>query len=515
MSSPAQNLHHRRLEKLYPAVAGLVGIVISVLIWQFRLRFPFDDVFITFRYAEHVAAGLGFVWNVGGPPTEGYTNFLYVLLLAGIRSVTSDLLVAAQIVGVVSTIITSILLYRIGSKAYSVETGLLAAAFFLFTPLTWVNALSGMETSLFVMFITLAVLWAVRDRLFLSFGAAFLATLTRPEGALIGLIILVAIAMVSKPPFERSNLKKVIRAFVIAFVLPGIVYAIWKYCYFGEWLPNSFYVKVLSNPHSLLPGLQYVRLFFVSMLVLLVLTLAIRKWHEKAVLIPVLWVVALLAFYLFVLPLEGLYDRYLWPVFTMLCITAAIGTHALAQRMHLRSLIVPTVLMTVVQIMLSVFSPRTQQALAAHEEVWDASMDPIVRVLRTLPHSDSLQFAYGDAGYVVYKSDVHHIDLFGLNDTRIAHAHTIAERGEILRAEQPDIMLLPVYSRDTGGWVEDAYGLARSPSFEAVATTEAFPYPLVWLLNVNSPFYIDCKREFLRQLNEKGNGMLPAPVMRY
>jgi hypothetical protein len=220
-------------------------------------------------------------------------------------------------------------------------------------------------------------------------------------------------------------------------------------------------------------------------------------------------------FYLFVLPLEGLYDRYLWPAFAMLCVTAAIGTQALAQRLHLRSLIVPAVVVIAAQIMLSVFTSRTQQALVAHEEVWDASMDPIVRALRSLPHSDSLKFAYGDAGYVVYKSDVHHIDLFGLNDTRIAHAHAVAERATVLHSEQPDIMLLPVYSRDTGGWVEDAYGLARTPFFEAVAATEAFPYPLVWILNINSPYYNDLKREFLRQCNEKETGMLPAPVIHY
>ena len=95
--------------------------------------------------------------------------------------------------------------------------------------------------------------------------------------------------------------------------------------YFGEWLPNSFYVKVLEGSHTLLPGLQYVRLFFVSALILIALTCGIRKWQERTVLLTALWTIALLAFYLFVRPLEGLYDRYLWSAFAMLCVLAAIG----------------------------------------------------------------------------------------------------------------------------------------------------------------------------------------------
>ena len=229
--------------------------------------------------------------------------------------------------------------------------------------------------------------------------------------------------------------------------------------------------------------------------------------------------VSLLAFYLFVLPLEGLYDRYLWPAFTMLCVTSAIGMHDLAQRLRLGLLIVPAVIMLVAQIVLSMFSPRTEQGFSAREDVWDASMDPIVRELQSLPHFDSLRFAYGDAGYVVYRSGVQHIDLFGLNDTRIAHARTKVERATIISSERPDIMLLPVYSHDTSShdsiaWVEDAYGLARTPKFEAVATTDAFPYPLVWLLDVNSPYYFDCKTVIARQLQTKENYLLPAPSTR-
>ncbi len=507
------------MERLFPMIVAAAGIIIASVAWQFRLRFLFDDVFITFRYAEHLAFGNGIVWNIGGPHTEGYTNFLFVVMLAVARLFTSHLLAYAQIVGLCSTIVTGLTLYSIGSKMRGPAVGLLAAAFYLLTPLTWINALSGMETSVFVMFVSIAILFAIRDQLFAAFGAAFLAALTRPEGALLGMMMLAVIVSFRRQSKGNRTLKGAATGFLLAFFIPLLVYTIWKYLYFGEWLPNSFYVKVLSDSHTLLPGLQYVRLFFVSALVLIVLTCGIRKWREQAVLLTVLWIVGLLEFYLFVLPLEGLYDRYLWSAFTMLCVTAAIGTFDLVQRLRFRLFMVPAVVVIIAQIAISMFSPRTQQGIAAHEEAWDASMDPIVRELRSLPHSDSLQLAYGDAGYVVYRSGIRHIDLFGLNDTRIAHARTKAERAAIISFEQPDIMLLPVYSQDKSpgdsiAWVEDAHGLGRSPSFEPVARINAFPYTLVWLLNINSPYYADCKTEIARQLNTKQNYLLPPPSTR-
>src|SRR5439155_5917137 len=75
------------------------------------MRFPFDDTYITFRYAANLAHGFGIVWNPGGPHTEGYTNFLYVLLLAPFSGM--DLVVVSQIVNVVAVAVSSIAMYRL------------------------------------------------------------------------------------------------------------------------------------------------------------------------------------------------------------------------------------------------------------------------------------------------------------------------------------------------------------------------------------------------------------------
>jgi arabinofuranosyltransferase len=496
----------------YSILIAVVATVIACIAWQFRLRFPFDDTFISFRYAEHLAAGHGLVWNIDGPHTEGYTNFLFILLLAACRFITSDLLVASQMIGLIGTTITAVAIFQLASNIRNTTKGFVAATLFILAPLTWINALSGMETSLFVMWVVLACgacfsLHLKQDKACAtSFIFATLATLTRPEGALIAaLLVLVFIVQ------DKDNSKHVIRNCLLFFVLPLGGYALWKLWYFGNLLPNSFYIKV-SESSKWLPGLQYVRLFVTSILALIVASFGIRSYRaHPAVVVAGLWIVTLLVFYLFVTPLEGLYDRFLWPGYAALCITSAIGLHDIAHRLHIRSL---PWLIAALHLVILFRSARTEQSLAAHEEVWDASMERIATSLRALPNSSSLTLAYGDAGYVAYRSGLKHLDLFGLNDTRIAHAHTPAERAAIIQQERPDLMLLPI--RDSSGctvFVEDAYGIANDSAYWQLASCEVFPYRLVLLLNQESPNASAIESAFVHELSSGFSIWKPPPVI--
>ncbi|MBW2295440.1 MAG: hypothetical protein JRG94_24505, partial [Deltaproteobacteria bacterium] len=64
------------------ALAGLALAVGALYAFNVgRYFFLADDAFISFRYAANLAAGHGLVWNPG-EYVEGYTNFLWVLILA-------------------------------------------------------------------------------------------------------------------------------------------------------------------------------------------------------------------------------------------------------------------------------------------------------------------------------------------------------------------------------------------------------------------------------------------------
>jgi hypothetical protein len=63
------------------AVVGLTLVLLGLhaaMYW-----FLTDDAFISFRYARNLSQGYGLVFNPGHERVEGYTNFLWVVLLAG------------------------------------------------------------------------------------------------------------------------------------------------------------------------------------------------------------------------------------------------------------------------------------------------------------------------------------------------------------------------------------------------------------------------------------------------
>ncbi|MGB1277113.1 MAG: hypothetical protein ACPG77_15320, partial [Nannocystaceae bacterium] len=63
-------------------IAGVVALVLAFAIHAGAWDFLCDDAYISFRYARHLADHGALEYNLG-ERVEGYTNFLWVLLLAG------------------------------------------------------------------------------------------------------------------------------------------------------------------------------------------------------------------------------------------------------------------------------------------------------------------------------------------------------------------------------------------------------------------------------------------------
>ena len=90
----------RRPRRISPWVTTLltVPIVYYSLQWAWELKWIADDAFISFRYAENLLAGNGLVLNPG-EYVEGYTNFLWLMLLAATFELASSPLRAAAAAG--------------------------------------------------------------------------------------------------------------------------------------------------------------------------------------------------------------------------------------------------------------------------------------------------------------------------------------------------------------------------------------------------------------------------------
>jgi len=261
----------------------LAGLMTVMVLHAHHLACVAEDAFISFRFARHLADGHGLVWNIGEPPVEGYTNFLWVILLAGALKLGLNPGGTAQVVGVLATAVTMAYLLRAarvirGSKPG--VGGLVAPALMAASGPVATWATSGMETNLFGALVFAAFVHHVegvrRGRLSPAVPVLlFLAALTRPEGVLFfALLWGHTVYRLGKEPTRREE-RADFGVWTALFAVPGFIYFLWRYHYFGYLLPNTFYAKTGGGVAQVARGAGYLWLFvriYLAPVLLLVLT---------------------------------------------------------------------------------------------------------------------------------------------------------------------------------------------------------------------------------------------------
>ena len=175
----------KRLAILLPALVALAARLVTG-------PHPIDDAYITFRYARNLAEGLGLVYNPG-EWVLGTTAPLWALILAAAyRLGLTDLPWVATVVSGVCDALTVVLLVllarRIGWEPIGAAFVGLAWAL---NPMSIGFATGGMETSLFVLLALSALTLAATVRYAVVAAALCgVATLVRPEGALLAAVVL-------------------------------------------------------------------------------------------------------------------------------------------------------------------------------------------------------------------------------------------------------------------------------------------------------------------------------------
>ena len=96
----------------------VVGLWIPIVIlfanmWRGH-RFTYDDAYISFRYAANLVAGHGLVYNPG-EFIEGYTNFLWTLLIAAGMQIGVGPHITSKVVGAACSIATLVVVYRLSN----------------------------------------------------------------------------------------------------------------------------------------------------------------------------------------------------------------------------------------------------------------------------------------------------------------------------------------------------------------------------------------------------------------
>jgi len=226
------------------AILAAALIAGSVPLWDFTV----DDSFIPFRYAKNLIHGKGLAWNPGETEhTEGSTSFSLVLLDAAIVGLGGQGAphVAAKVIGLLLGF-GLCLGFIFTARRHFPERPFLAPwlilVFFLLPNAFFnVHCVSGMETILFSFLVFALFAQALsatpHPRWFALTGLA--AGLTRPEGALVFPLALLFVSWPLPAEARKTHLKW---AFLL-FLLPGAAFLAWKMGYYGDLLPNTFYVK--------------------------------------------------------------------------------------------------------------------------------------------------------------------------------------------------------------------------------------------------------------------------------
>ena len=119
--------------------------------------YAIDDAWITYRYAEHIGSGQGFVYNPG-ERVLGTSTPLYTLLLAAAHLVGIPVPIFSFVVGYLAALGILGGVYLLTRLLHSERAGLLAVAVLVMTPQFHKVATYGMETPLYVCMIVYAFL---------------------------------------------------------------------------------------------------------------------------------------------------------------------------------------------------------------------------------------------------------------------------------------------------------------------------------------------------------------------
>ena len=209
----------------------ILGIIVVILFTAFY-RWAYDDPFISYRYAENLTRGLGFVYNPG-ERILSTTTPLFTSLLAIAGLVSSEIHLVATGIGIISLAIGGLFIFDL---ARTFETPIVGwTGLLLYPTFPLVVSMLGSETPIYLALCLGAFAFYARKNLHAAgiFGA--LATLTRPDGILVlGVISLDYLIRWRKPvPWKPILISSLIMVAWIGFA----------WLYFGSPIPVTLAAK--------------------------------------------------------------------------------------------------------------------------------------------------------------------------------------------------------------------------------------------------------------------------------
>lgn len=440
---------HLGLGLLMPAA------LLVAAMWRVR-PFTIDDAYISFRYARNLARGLGLVFNAG-ERIEGYTNFLWTVLLAGGVRLGLDPDALAKVLGGAAALGALGAAYLLERRVLALRGVPALSPWLLASSIAFSGyAVFGLETALFVFLVlagtellfrendresaaTLAagspppLAWLGTREGFPFSGLLFgLAGLTRPEAPL---FLGIPMLFLGRRFFGRQNLLR-----GVVFVAPIALHMLWRHGYYGTWLPNTLSAKTGNLRGQLEGGFRYLREYSADawpalLLALYGLCVAIVTRHRRALCLGAI-ALAVLGYVLLVGGDWMPYYRFLAAFEPYAFILAGLGGRALGDFLITWSAsrraagrpspaLAALAALAALTLVAAIGTHRSRNLQIAQRRIlrdekvfWDSAAGGVARWF--LDHGQPGEIGVGDIGYIAYATDYPILDLLGLVDPVIS-----------------------------------------------------------------------------------------------
>jgi hypothetical protein len=230
------------------------GIVLAVallirLAWILFTNFTAEDAFITFRFAQQIGRGNGFVYNPG-IPIYGTTTPLFTLLLAvwSFCFSPAGLILGARLLDVLASLASLLLLGALLARWRLPRWGQgLAVVFFMVSSKVLLMDLRGMEMPLVIALMLAAWYAASADRPIVAGALCGLLLWTRID------LLLWPLALAAAEFRPRRRNAAGLLAACFGVYLPWILFSL---AYFGSAIPYTIIAKWYAFGIHALPPLQ-------------------------------------------------------------------------------------------------------------------------------------------------------------------------------------------------------------------------------------------------------------------
>ncbi|MCM8787145.1 MAG: hypothetical protein NC935_03735 [Candidatus Omnitrophica bacterium] len=403
----------------------IIGLSIGLFIYLPSKTFPADDALILFRYAEIFAETGVIAYNYGKLPVEGATDFLWMIILAVLNKFGIKTWAGSLFISYISLLATAYIIYKLLETKKRVLFFLLIIFFLMFK--TNLSALLGFSTLFFGLSILLCFYFEIKNKINYVFILAFLTCLIRPDGFA---LVLPVIANVFFK--KRIKISKIVFKFALFFLLPGIIYFIWRFKYFGYLFPLPFYIKYYNkiiNKESFIENIIFNLPFFIIILINYIYLLKNKiNINKNEIAFLILYFVFPFLFYSKITLLQNVCNRFQHPFVIINFIILVL----IWKKYFLKKIIFFSLTSLIIY-----STPYFYKAIG---QIWLSQYENIYKVAfyfsKSIPKA---LFLTTEAGIVPYYTKWETIDAFGLNTP--AYTKKIITSEDVKKLS-PDIVLI-------------------------------------------------------------------------